>query len=347
MKNITKLLGKFNVATLAIFTVVYIGCVVLILMAVSPKYSYTIEPNYEHDIEYYELSNTYQIIYRRTLYNGEVEESYATRTALSSRMSAEDKSDANLSIIFYQGEFLQEDGQEYYYNEVTNTTTSWARTSSFGEGHKPVSFYGKVKYIDKENNTKVKTFKEKMLEAPASIKEYNGGNKITIDDVTFTYQVICTKNDKDYDVNMKMVSTTSNPFHIDIQTWLEDENGNLLPFVGMYGHNKNAWSVSNEKVISQLRAIRIVCEAIIYYDGETYEINYKEKLENLNQSYSEFEDIEVTKEVVKENNVNKIIAFISLGCFVAVVGAVIIIGVVRAKKCKNSSKETAIQETAN
>ena len=342
MKNIAKLIGRFNTISLVILTIIYIGCLVLILIAVNPKYSYEMEPNYEHDINFSEISNSYQIIYRREMEDEKLKETYGIRSTINSRTSIEDNTDSQFTIVSYQSEFIQNDKKETYFNDVTSATTTWARTSSYGEGHEPVAFYGRIKYIDANNETKSKTFKEKMFEKPTSINRYGNGNVISFDDVTFTYQTIATTVDDGYNVSMRIVSSTTAPFHIDLQTWLLDDNNNLLPFVGMYNYNVRNWSVTGEKVISELHAKSIICKAICYYNNQSFELNYKVDFSDMKQTYAEYENIEAKRiDPESHKTINTVVAYILLGLFTAVVLVVILIAVIRTKHKKSENNTSS------
>lgn len=345
MKNIVKLIGKFNVATLALIVFIYIACLVLVLMAVNPKYSYYIEPNYEHDTGYSELSNSYQIVYRRVNNNQKIEESYAIRTVINSRTSETDKSDMQLSIVKYLSELKQTNELEYYLSEISNATTTWARTSSVGEGHEPTAYFGKVLYVDQNNEHKTKTFKEEMFEMPKKLNDYTNGNLFKFDDVEFRYYVVVGRDDNDYLVTMRMSTTTQKYFHIDMQSWLLTNRGELLPFIGIYGYNNSTWSVANERVISALDAKGIVCKLICYFDDQVYEVHYKEDFSEMTDLFANIVDKETPNcNIVTTKLINKIVAFTAVGLTLACVGAVIIIGAVRAKRNK---KTEIVSETTD
>ena len=345
MKNIVKLIGKFNVATLALIIFIYIVCLVLILMAVNPKYSYYIEPNYDHNTGYSEISNSYQIVYKRVKNNKKIEESYAIRTVINSRTSEDDKSEQQLSILKYLSELKQTNGNEHYLSEISNATTTWARTSSVGEGHEPIAYFGKVLYVDQNNERQTKTFKEEMFEKPTNLKDYTNGNLIKFDDVEFRYYVVVGTDDDDYLVTMRMSTTTQKFFHIDMQSWILTNGGELLPFVGMYGYNNSTWSIANERVIKDLDAKGIVCKLVCYFNNQEFELHYKADFSEMTDLFANVVDIEATNcNVIKTKLINKFIAFGAVGLTIACVVTVIIIGAVRAKrnkKTKNVNETTA------
>ena len=344
MKNIVKLIGKFNVATLALIIFVYIVCLVLILTAVNPKYSYYIEPNYDHNIGYSELSNSYQIVYKRVNNNQKIEESYAIRTVINSRTSVDDKADQQLSIVKYLSELKQTNGNEYYLSEISNATTTWARTSSVGEGHEPTAYFGKVLYVDQNNEHKTKTFKEQMFEKPNNVKDYTNGNLIKFNDVEFRYYVVVGTDDNDYLVTMRMSTTTLKYFHIDMQSWILTNSGELLPFIGMYGYNNSTWSVANERVIKDLDAKGIVCKLICYFDNQEFELHYKADFSEMPDLFANVVDIEaINCNVPQTKLINKIIAFCAVGLTFACVTTVIIIGAVKAKR--NKKVENIVETT--
>ena len=345
MKNIVKLIGKFNVATLALIVFVYIVCLVLILTAVNPKHSYYIEPDYDHNTRYSELSNSYQIVYKRVNNNQKIEESYAIRTVINSRTSEDDKSDQQLSIIKYTSELKQTNGNEHYLSEISNASTTWARTSSVGEGHEPTAYFGKVFYINQSNEHKTMTFKEEMFEKPNNLKDYTNGNLIKFDDVEFRYYVVVGTDDNDYLVTMRMSTTTQKFFHIDMQSWILTNSGELLPFIGMYGYNNSTWSVANERVINNLDAKGIVCKLICYFNNQEFELHYKADFSEMTDLFANVVDVEATNcNAIQTKLINKFIAFGAVGLTVACVATVIIIGAVKAKK--NKKAENAIETTA-
>ena len=339
MKNIAKLIGKFNVATLAIITFLYIGCLVLILIAINPKYSYYVEPNYSHHTEYSELNNSFQVVYKRTFNGEKVLESYSIRTAINSRTSETDKTDQQFTIVKYQSELKQVNGNEYYLSEVSSGTTSWARTSSVGEGHEPKAYFGKVNYIDSNGVRQIKTFKEEIFDKPKNLKDYTNGNFFTFDDVQFRFFTVASKDGDDYLVTMRISTTTVKHFHIDMQSWLitDDE---LLPFVGVYGHNNGTWSVASERVISNLGASGIACKLICYFDDQEYEIHYKANFSDMEELLANVEEIEApTCNVFTAKAINKVIAISAVALTIVCISVVVVLGAIRAKRAKKEQND--------
>ena len=342
MKNIIKAIGKFNISSLAIFTVIYITCLVLILIAINPKYKYDIEPNYDHNTGYSEINSSFQVVFKREKENNNIEETYAVRMTLNSRTSQEDKTDQNFAVAKFQAELMQTNGQEYYFDEVTNTTTSWARTTYIGEEHTPVGYYAKVKYVASNNETKVATFKEKFFEAQKSLKNYKNGNVIRYENADFTYQVVANKEDNDYIVSMRILSSTNHHFHIDLQTWILCEDGKLLPFVGMYGLSKSSWSIASERVLGELKPKAIVCKVISYYNNEEFEMHYMINMDDLKEAYVDIENIDAIKIGGNiETKVNRIIAICAMSLTLVCVITVTALCVIRVKKNKNAIEKTA------
>ena len=340
MKSIINLIGKLNTATLAVFAALYIVCLTLVLIAVNPKYSYAIEPNCEHNTGYSEVSNSFQVIFIRDLQDNKVVENYSIRMSINSRTSFEDKTDKGYSIVRYQSEYMQTDNHEYYFDEVTNRTTSFSKTTYTGEGHEPTTFYSKLKYVDDANNAKTVTFKEKMLEKPTSLSDYANGNVVKFGDVQFIYQVVSTKTDGQQNISMRVVSTTNKAYHIDVQTWLLTEDNELLTFAGAYGLNNGTWNAYEQKVIDQLKAKAVVCKMIAYFDGEEFEMHYMAEIDSLKEAYSDFENVDAEKVVLNQaKNINKVIAITLISATFACVVTIVIICIVRVKKNKNKEKE--------
>ena len=334
MKNIAKLIGKFNTVTLLLLVIAYIACLILLLIAVNPKYSYYVEPNYDHHTEYSELNNSFQVVYKRTLNNEKIQESYSIRTAINSRTSEVDKTDQQFTIVKYQSELKQVDNSEYYLSEISSGTTSWARTSSVGEGHEPKAYFGKVNYIDGNGERQVKSFKEEMFEKPKNLKDYTNGNFFAFGDVQFRFYVVASKDSDDTLVTMRISTTTTKHFHIDMQSWLiaDDE---LLPFVGVYGHNNSTWSVANERVISNLGADGIACKLICYFEGQEYEVHYKANFSDMEQMLANVQEVNAPNcNVVSTKLVNKVIAISAVALTIACISVVVVLGAIRAKKAK-------------
>lgn len=339
MKNINRIIGKLNVATLALIVAIYITALILILIAVNPKHNYVVEPDYDHVTDYDELSNRFQVIFRRTSSSGKINETYSIRSSIVSRTTVDDNTDVAYVISKYQMEAMEESNKEYYFSEQTNHQTPWSYNTSLGSEHTPVAMYSSLKYIDNEGNAKYKNYKEEFLEAPNKLKNYTDGNKINFGDDSFTYQIIGTKDENnDYLISMRLRRTMMTYFHIDLQTWLVDDDGNLLPFIGVYNHTKEEWSVSSERVIKELKAKAIVCRLICYYQGQTFELNYKVELENIKSSYNQFEDIDAINAINKENSsLNKVIAIICVSCAFVVIITTTTIAFIRVKKGKKSA----------
>ena len=163
MKNIIKIIGKLNTAFLAIFVALYIACLALILIAINPKHDYDIEPNYPHQTQYQEINTSFQVIFRRTKSGDDILETYSYRLGVNGRVSSEDKTDPNFSIVKYQTEYKQTGSSYYYFSDITNASTSWAKTTYVGEGHEPKKFFGKLYYIDQNNEEKIIKVKEEIF----------------------------------------------------------------------------------------------------------------------------------------------------------------------------------------
>ena len=336
MKNIVKLIGKFNVATLMVVVFLYIACLVLVLIAINPKYSYYVEPSYEHNTGYSELSNSYQIVYKRILNNQKIEESYSIRTAINSRTSIDNKADLMLSIVKFQPELLQTNGQEYYLSEASNATTTWARTTSLGEGHEPKKYFGKVTYVDSNNTHQTKAFKEEMFETPKNLKDYTEGNAIYFGNVEFCYQVVANPDGDDQLVTMRLYTTTQKYFHIDLQTWLVTVDDKYLPFAGIYGYNSGSWSVANERVLKDLNVKAIACKFICYFEDEEYEVHNITNFGDMKTTFADIENIEASNiHAVSIKEVNKVIAYCAIGATIACIAVTVILCAVKVKRNKN------------
>ena len=77
---------------------------------------------------------------------------------------------------------------------------------------------------------------------------------------------------------------------------------------------------------------------ICYYQGETFELNYKVELDNIKSAYNQFEDVDATNALNKENSkLNKTIAIVSVSCAFLVIITTSVIAFIRAKKSKKSN----------
>lgn len=339
MKNIIRIIGKFNVAFLAIIVALYIACLALILYAVNPKHNYDIEPNYNHVTSYQEVSNSFQVIFRQSKSGNDLVETYSYIIELKGRTSSEDKTDPRFTIVKYQSEYKQQGLNNYYFSDVANTSTTWSKNTYVGEGHQPHKFYGKLKYIDTNNEEKISTFKEEIFGVPKSFDDYSNGNKIKIQDAEFTYQVVKVDQDNDHIVKMRVVSSTNRFFHMDLQTWILCEDGKVYPFVGAYGIGAT-WNVVSERVIGELKAKTLYCKATCCFNDEVFEMHYKANFSDMKDEYGLFENVDATKiEVKSASEINKYISFIIAGSVLATVATVITIGLVKSKKNKKTNNE--------
>lgn len=347
MKHLIKIIGKFNTLFLTLIVFAYFVCLVLVLIAISPKHSYVVVPKNTHNIAYQEVSNSFQVTYRRSLNSGKIDESYGIRVSIQSRKSLDDKTDQHLDINQYQYEYTQIDGMGYYFNEVNSVTTTWSKTTYVGEGHEPACFYSRVHYTSKDNEEKVVTYKEEVLAAPTSLKKYSNGNQITLGDTTFKYQVVAKAEDDNNRVSMRVVSNTTAFFHIDIQSWILDKDGKLYPFAGIYNYTNGNWNIDNELVIKELNPKAIVCKLVCYYEGEEFEMHYIEDFANLKENYSDFEDKEATIYNTGGNSkTNKIIAICAISIAGLIIVCVVVLGAFRVRKSK-IKEQNKIVDNAN
>ncbi len=87
-----------------------------------------------------------------------------------------------------------------------------------------------------------------------------------------TFQIVATRDEeqKRYSCVVKCnVDNRTNPYHIDLQTWIENENGEYLPFIGAYNFSSDHdyYSSGSYSIYDQTKA-KYLCAKVVMYDKE-------------------------------------------------------------------------------
>lgn len=304
--NLNDFIMNLNKPAYMLIITVYLAVLVLVVVLITPKKDFIYVPNYEH-VEYHEdIHPQITLVGLRSVDdNDNISLRYSVTAKILGRMN-EEKKDPKLSIARFQMSAHLTNNNMYYFTEQKDKTTTVSHTytlySTSTEEQIPESFFIKLDYKDANGVDKIATFREDiMLNMP--IANYTNNNKIThknsenqtVSDVEVNFIAKKSDTDSRYLVSLWLnVEDQTKKYHIDMQSWIVTEDGDKLPFIGVYGYTDqlSTYYSSNREVVYKLKPKDIYCYLnyhLIGDDGkivETRTISYKEALANLPENYN-------------------------------------------------------------
>jgi len=291
---------------------IYIILLFVLLAIISPKNDYIIIPPYEH-VEYAETVNPQIEVLSNRTYNestGNVDLTYRIIARLTGRYI--DGTDPRYELERLQMSASTTTNRMHYFNERTSSSLTNFRTprsDSFSMSNReyenePKQIFMNVEYFDKEENLHKETFREDIFELNKK-RQFNQNRKIAHNDGTeeitdVELQIIAVKNEDDYEMNIRIiVQDKSKKYHVDMQTWIVTEDGDTLPFAGVYNYSdertsytlSNRASMNERRVVSELKPKQIYAKLVYYVVGEEPQtIQYYEEFANLKENFSDLVD---------------------------------------------------------
>lgn len=299
-KSINDFILSLNNSAFMFIFIAYLGILLLALFIITPKKSFIVVPNYEHNTYAEEIVPQITLVALRSKESdGSISLRYNVSAKLHGRLD-ENNADPRYPIDRFQMSASLTNNQMYFFTEQKDRTTAISHTYTMSttdlNENIPETFFIKLNYRDLDGEKKIDTFKENiMVDLPAAtyttnnkIKHMAGGNEVTDLEVSFIAK-------KEADNNRYLVSVWINvsdmtkKYHVDMQTWIVTEDGQELPFMGVYGYSdqRNSFYLSNREVILDLQPKEIYCR-LVYYNVEENKIeyvNYKQELSKLPESY--------------------------------------------------------------
>lgn len=373
IRKINNIINKINKSGLILIVVCYILILSIALSMVGKEISYVNQPNYQHQFYNNDINPQISIVGVRDYEeeHGHMRLKYSISVNISGRY-VENK-DPKYKIPEFRmfastktNLTDKEPNSTYYFTE--HTTYSTPITHSFSvdnhdKGQHPSTFYVSLEYV-KNDVTKITTFKEDVFLQPtkddiagmddwyytnqstapsaANVKKDDHSNPVGI----FEIQAYEEENDGVKTGNIKsgirirITDQEVNKFHIDMQSWIITEDGEYLPFIGVYNYTGPSLRYTNsEKNIHKKLDPEYIGAKIVFKDdlGNEYTSYFKQKLDLINDTFLTDTQIGVDAgNIIRSNKGLYIMLAIvsSIALAVAVVGCTYI--VTNSKKTKEN-----------
>ncbi len=293
-KSLNDVIKKLNKTGLILIIIVYILFLSLILALLKPNNKYLSVPAYEHQFWNEEVSPQITIVGNRTVNDNN---SVSLRYNITSSTIARNQ-DGNISndphykltsiqlsagVVNKLSTYNEDNiNSMYYFTELSSYTTPVTNSFTLDNSSKaqhPMTFYARLEYtVGKER--RVASFKEPIKLLPTENEKsdmrsvYDSKYKIypalaapikdNQDKKIGTVQFAANLNsDKNYEagVRIKLDDKDNLKFHIDMQSWIVTEDGEYLPFIGVYNYanRRSNYSQSNRIIDRRLNPAYICC----------------------------------------------------------------------------------------
>lgn len=341
ISELNKKIINLNKLAFVLIIFVYLLILIVLLFIISPQYDKVIIPDYEHN-DYAETINPrILVISKPKLVSGEIRTEHDVYLRLEGRLV--DGADPRYLVQRMQLSALTTQNRLHFFTEYYDFDTP--RTHGFLpiKNRAPEEFYLKIEYLDADNNKQIETFKETVFGKLENKHRYNDYNIIAhkVDDEVvrdLTLQVIATKLEDDYRTSIRMlVGDFSKKYHIDMQSWIETEEGEIIPYVGVYGYSdqKSSFTDSNRLIPLNIKPKTIYVKVEYQVDGETEYIYYRSDFDQLPSRYSDVVIPEYKAPTINKFGATQIILVI-VGSLVLLFG-IIFFGSKHLRKSRNKS----------
>lgn len=296
-KLITKInnfIIKLNRPTLVAIVLVYAVLLILLFIFIFPKKSFFVVPNYSHQTSYNDINLEVRVNPTRSV---DDEENLSTYYGITAALDAVEVNAETYRYDFvnFQMSSLLTNDKMYYYTEKTegiSPITHHFSLNSTTTIQIPKDYYVKIKYINQEEVEQELTYKESMLVLGRK-NRYSKYNIIADEDkhsdkdrkTQVRLDFFGKRNGDNFELRSQIeVVDSTTPFHVDMQSWIVTESGEVFIATGVYGFNQRNYyiPVTPHLVDVKLKPEYVYSQLVYYEDGkEPQSIFYKEKLYDL------------------------------------------------------------------
>lgn len=366
-KRLNDKIAKLNKTTMILILAAYALVLGLLYTVVSRSKTYITIPNYSHVYFNENINPQISIIAIRNFDDdGNEKLKYTVSVSIYGRINESSTSDPGYAINeFKMSATTTEElnsidvDSMYYFTEQssysTPTTHSYTIDNSTIKQH-PLGFYTLLEY-KKAGVSYIDTFKEDVFLQPLASEKalmdayYDANKDVENTSINITdkegnkignLQIVARDGDNEYLGSLKITMDTLNyqsRHHIDMQTWVETQGGEYLPYVGVYGYSSQKSNYTqNGRSISKNINPKYVCAKLVYYFGpdDYKEFYFKQDITKLGQAFSSNPLVgDGDNEVPEKNNTWK---YVLIGAAIGVVAAVAVVGTVVLVIKKKESK---------
>ena len=296
-QSINDIINKLNKPAYIGIILIYAVILIVLSIVLFPKTSFIVTPNYQHQSGDTEVTTEILIVGNRRF---NIQDEMVLNYSISAKVNGqiENREDSGVQINNFQMSSLLETDRVYYFVEHSDNKTPVTHYYSLSNSlapQVPEEVYLRIKYDNDEGTEQTLTFKETILQFGRESK-YTNYNIITDEekhaDKESKAQVrlgyFGEEVDGDYNLQLTIeVVDITKQFHVDMQSWIVNEKGDILPQLGIYGFTNQNYYQSSANIDLKLEPKYIYSRLVYYEEGKApQEIYYKESLDNLPSEYN-------------------------------------------------------------
>lgn len=285
--KVNQFILNLNRSSFMFIIIAYMLLLTLLVVIITPSKNFIVVPSYQHVIYHDEITPQITLVGIRTFDdNDKMTLRYSVQAKMQGRLD-ENKVDPKLEISRFQMSSYLANKKMYYFTEQTNRTTPISHTYTMStteyEENIPDQFFIKLNYKNKNGESKIATFLEDVyLEMPQDVT-YTSNNIVPSSNPNSTLPEVeidfyATKNAEAYLTSVSiMVNDISKKYHVDMQSWIVTEDGEALPFIGVYGYSdeKYSYTLSNREVNLKLKPKELYSYLKYYVEDSNKHVTVK------------------------------------------------------------------------
>lgn len=293
-KNIFNFPNLLNNGTILVLLAAYIVVLLCVIVLLIPKNNYTAVPEYSHttsnpDVSSYLKVSTSLISDK----NGKVEPKQTVTIFINdNKINQEDE----VTRVAYEVSgltksktmnYMYSGSRNNYSNAPVTHTLISDKVVSGGNYEK---LFGKIVYETSKDEIVLSKNEYSFAETILQLSKKEKNSEISTTKVLKDVLSISVSANKSSDADYYSVSTNVNIdvltsiYHLDYQSWIVTENGDVYPVVGFYNvyYSKKPTLTSTNKISTNLNPKYIIVKAIITNSfGNTQYFFYKDSFENI------------------------------------------------------------------
>ncbi len=330
INKINRIISKINKTGLILIIACYVGILSFALSMIGTDISYIPEPNYEHVLYDKEISPQITLVGVREFDedHGHAHTKYSISVSIAGRHI--DEKDPKYKISSFSMSATTKTNLtdtapsgKHFFTEHTQYNTPITHTYTMDSSDKninPATFYIRLQY-EKENVTKISTFKENVFLAPtaddidrmndwynANIEKSPSAANIKFADDSNPVGVFEVQNYMEYEdgkatgiykggVRISINEDVKDNFHVDMQSWIVTESGEYLPFIGVYNYTGPSKKFTNSlKDINEKLNPEFIVAKIVYRDQtnqKEYISYFKQDIQKIKGTFSTNQEVGV------------------------------------------------------
>lgn len=303
LTKINNVILKINRPALVAIVLIYAVILILLITVLFPKQSFVATPTFPHQIT--EKDMKVEITIRptnRINSNKDLTTIFNIATKLEGNFEIGETE--RYEMPNFQMSSLLTSNKMLYFTEYSDRTMIKTTTHNYSINNSdevkiPKEFYIRLKYIDKDDTEQTLTYEEKVLSL-GNKRRYSNYNiiadaeKHSDKDRKTQVRIDFYGKNQDNDFSLRSmieVVDTTVPYHIDMQSWVIADNGEVLMTSGIYGLNNKTVHNTSDLVPLDIKPQYVFSQLNYYEEGkEPQTIYYSEKISDLPETIADFPD---------------------------------------------------------